>query len=65
MWKSRFTTELRNGFIKQAAGGMAVAELGRQHGFSPVSLYAQRTKYGGTEAEYAERLKAQEQDQAA
>lgn len=40
MKKSRFTTEQIIGFIKQADAGMAVAELGRQHGFSPASFYA-------------------------
>lgn len=51
MRKSRFTTEQIIGFIKQAEAGMAVAELGRQHGFSPASFYAWRAKYGGMEAE--------------
>ena len=37
MRKSRFTTEQIIGFIKQAEAGMAVSELGRQHGFSPAS----------------------------
>ena len=32
MRKSRFTTEQIIGFIKQAEAGMAVSELGRQHG---------------------------------
>ena len=53
MRKSRFTTEQIIGFIKQAEAGMAVAELGRQHGFSPASFYAWRAKYGGMEAEPA------------
>lgn len=57
MKKSRFTTEQIIGFIKQADAGMAVAELGRQHGFSPASFYAWRAKYGGMEAEDSKRLK--------
>ncbi|WP_225763617.1 IS3 family transposase [Stenotrophomonas sp. Marseille-Q4652] len=57
MRKSRFTTEQIIGFIKQAEAGMAVAELGRQHGFSPASFYAWRAKYGGMEAEDAKCLK--------
>ena len=57
MKKSRFTTEQIIGFIKQADAGMAVAELGRQHGFSPASFHAWRAKYGGMEAEDAKRLK--------
>ena len=51
MKKSRFTTEQIIGFIKQADAGMAVAELCRQHGFSPASFYQWRAKYGGMEAE--------------
>lgn len=47
MKKSRFATEQIIGFIKQADAGMAVAELCRQHGFSPASFYQWRAKYGG------------------
>lgn len=57
MKKSRFTTEQIIGFIKQAEAGMAVAELARQHGFSPASFYTWRAKYGGMEGEDAKRLK--------
>jgi putative transposase len=60
MKKSRFTTEQIIGFIRQADAGMAVAELGRQHGFSPTSFYAWRAKYGGMEVDDAKRLKALE-----
>ena len=62
MKKSRFTTEQIIGFIKQADAGMAVAELARQHGFSPASFYAWRAKYGGMEAEDARRLKELESE---
>ena len=57
MKKSRFTTEQIIGFIKQAEAGMAVAELARQHGFSPASFYSWRATYGGMEGEDAKRLK--------
>ncbi|MFN6508175.1 IS3 family transposase [Xanthomonas translucens pv. translucens] len=57
MKKSRFSTEQIIGFIKQAGAGMAVAELCRQHGFSPASFYQWRAKYGGMEADEAKRLK--------
>ncbi len=56
MKKSRFSTEQIIGFIKQADAGMAVAELSRQHGFSPASFYQWRAKYGGMEAEDAKRF---------
>lgn len=38
MKKSRFSTEQIIGFLKQAEAGISVAELGRQHGFSPASF---------------------------
>ncbi|EKT4100070.1 IS3 family transposase [Stenotrophomonas maltophilia] len=62
MRKSRFTTEQIIGFIKQAEAGMAVSELGRQHGFSPASFYAWRARHGGMEAEDAKRLKELESE---
>ncbi|MBS0431153.1 MAG: IS3 family transposase [Proteobacteria bacterium] len=60
MRKSRFTTEQVIGFIKQVEAGMAVADLSRQHGFSPATFYQWRAKYGGMEAADAQRLKALE-----
>lgn len=57
MRKSRFTTEQIIGFLKQAEGGMAVAELCRMHGFSDASFYKWRAKYGGMEADEAQRLR--------
>lgn len=48
MRKSRFTAGQIIEVIKQAEAGIAVAELARQHGSSPASLYARRAKYGGT-----------------
>lgn len=57
MRKSRFSTEQIIGFLKQAEAGMAVAELGRRHGFSPASFYQWRAKYGGMEADEARRLR--------
>jgi putative transposase len=41
---------------------MAVADLCRQHGFSPASFYQWRAKYGGMEAEDAKRLKELESE---
>jgi putative transposase len=57
MRTSRFTTEQIIGFLKQVEAGMAVAELCRQHGFSPASFYQWRAKYGGMEANEAQRLR--------
>lgn len=57
MRTSRFTPEQIIGFVKQVEAGMAVAELCRQHGFSPASFYQWRAKYGGMEANEAQRLR--------
>lgn len=57
MRTSRFTPEQIIGFLKQVEAGMAVAELCRQHGFSPASFYQWRAKYGGMEANEAQRLR--------
>ena len=57
MKKSRFTPEQIIGVIKQADAGMPIAELARQHGFSPASFYGWRAKYGGMDADDAKRLK--------
>ena len=57
MRTSRFTPEQIIGFLKQVETGMAVAELCRQHGFSPASFYQWRAKYGGMEANEAQRLR--------
>ncbi|MCP1583057.1 putative transposase [Pseudoxanthomonas mexicana] len=56
MRKNRFTNEQDHRIHQQAEAGMAVPELGRQHGFSPASFYAWRAKYGGMEAEGAKHL---------
>ncbi len=64
MRKSRFTTEQIIGLLKQAEAGMAVSQLGRQHGFSLASFYAWRAKYGGIRAEDAKRLKEFESENA-
>lgn len=50
MRTSRFTPEQIIGFLKQVEAGMAVAELCRQHGFSPASFYQWRAKYDGWHA---------------
>lgn len=62
MRKSRFSAEQIIGFIKQAEDGMEVADLARQHAFSPASFYQWRAKYGCMEVADAKRLKALENE---
>ncbi|CAG0905976.1 unnamed protein product [Darwinula stevensoni] len=57
MRKSRYTEEQIIGFLKQAEGGMPIAELGRRHGFSDASFYKWRAKFGGMDADEARRLR--------
>jgi transposase-like protein len=48
--KKRFTEEQIIGFLREAEAGLAVAELCRRHGFSDVSYYLWRSKFGGMSA---------------
>lgn len=55
--KKRFTEEQIIGFLKQAEAGVPVKELCRQHGFSDVSFYTWRAKFGGMSVPDAKRLR--------
>ena len=46
MKRSRFTVVQNIGFIKQAKAGMPVKELSRKGGFSDVTFYKWRSKFG-------------------
>ncbi len=50
MKKSRFTEAQIMGVLHQAGGGLAVAELCREHGISTLTFYKWRAKYGGMDA---------------
>lgn len=62
MKKSRYSEEQIIGFLKQAEAGMAVKELCRKGGFSDVTFYKWRSKYGGMEVSDARRLKELESE---
>ena len=47
---SRFSEAQIMGILKQADGGVPVAELCREHGMSTASFYKWRSKYGGMDA---------------
>ena len=62
MKTSRFTEAQILGILKQAAGGISVPELCRQHGMSDASFYKWRAKYGGMDASMISEKKALEDE---
>ena len=50
MKPSRYSEPKILSILKQAEGGLCVAELCRQHGMSDASFYKWRAKYGGMDA---------------
>jgi len=48
--------------LRQAEGGVAVAELCREHGMSTASFYKWRAKYGGMDASMIAQTKALEEE---
>ena len=55
--KKRFSEEQIIGFLREAEAGLPVKELCRRHGFSEVSYYLWRSKFGGMNVPDAKRLK--------
>jgi putative transposase len=48
--------------LRQAEGGVPVAELCREHGMSDASFYKWRAKYGGMDASMMSSMKAMEDE---
>ena len=48
---SRYTEAQILAILRQAEGGMPVAQLCREHGMSNASFYKWRAKYGGMDVE--------------
>lgn len=47
MKKSKFTEKQILGILQEVEAGLPVAEVGRKHGISDVTVYNWRSKYGG------------------
>ena len=50
--------------LRQAEGGVPVAQLCREHGMSNASFYKWRAKYGGMDASMVSQMKAVEDETA-
>ena len=62
MKTSRYTEVQILAILRQAEGGMPVAELCRAHGMSNASFYKWRAKYGGMDASMIAQTKASEDE---
>lgn len=62
MKKSRFTDAQVMGILRQAEGGMAVADLCREHGISNATFYKWRAKYGGMDASMIAEMKTVQEE---
>jgi putative transposase len=60
--KSKFTEQQIIGILKQAEGGIALADVCRQAGISEQTFYRWRAKFGGMDASEAKRLKELEDE---
>ena len=62
MKTSRYTEAQILAILRQAEGGMPVAELCRAHGMSNASFYKWRAKYGGMDASLIGQMKSVEDE---
>ena len=62
MKTSRYTEAQILAILRQAEGGMPVAQLCREHGMSNASFYKWRAKYGGMDASMIAQTKAIEDE---
>jgi len=62
MKTSRFTEAQILAILRQAEGGIAVADLCREYGMSDASFYKWRAKYGGMDASMISQMKALEEE---
>ena len=62
MKTSRYNEPQILAILRQAEGGVPVAELCREHGMSDASFYKWRAKYGGMDASMVSQMKAIEDE---
>ena len=62
MKTSRYSAPQILAILRQAEGGVPVAELWREHGMSDASFYKWRAKYGGMDASMVSQMKAIEDE---
>ena len=62
MKTSRYTEAQIIAILRQAEGGVPVAELCREHGMSSASLYKWLSKYGGMDAALISQMKVMEDE---
>ena len=62
MKKSRFSEPQIMGILREAEGGVPVADLCREHGMSSASFYKWRSKYGGMDASMISQMKSIEDE---
>jgi putative transposase len=58
MKPSRYTEAQILTILRQAEGGVPVAQLCREHGMSDASFYKWQAKYGGMDASTVSQMKA-------
>ena len=62
MKMTRFSEPQILAILRQAEGGVPVAELCREHGMSTASFYKWRAKYGGMDASMISHMKTVEDE---
>ena len=62
MRKSRFTDAQIMGVLRQVEGGMALADVCREHAISSATFYKWRSKYGGMDASMMADMKVMEDE---
>jgi putative transposase len=62
MRKSRFTEAQIMGVLRQVEGGMALADVCREHAISSATFYKWRSKYGGMDASMIADMKVMEDE---